>query len=48
MKQECMKELTSFDELRKTVASWEWLFMRALIFLKDATTDIGTIEWQKY
>jgi hypothetical protein len=23
MKQECMKELTSFDELRKTVASWE-------------------------
>lgn len=48
LKQDCMKTLTSFDEFRKTAASWEWLLIRALIFLKDATTDIGTIKQQKY
>ena len=47
LKQDCMKTLTSFDEFRKTAASWEWLLIRALIFLKDATTDIGTIKQQK-
>jgi hypothetical protein len=36
-------KLTSFDEFLKTFASWEWLVMRALILLKDATTDIGTV-----
>jgi hypothetical protein len=36
-------KLTSFDEFLKTFASWEWLVMRDLIFLKDATADIGTV-----
>ena len=42
-----MNLLTSFDELRKTVASWALLFIRALIFLNEETTDIGTIQSQK-
>lgn len=35
-------ELTSFDEVRRAEASMELLCTRALIFLKEATTDIGT------
>ena len=42
-----MNLLTSFDELRKTVASWALLFIRALIFLNEETIDIGTIQSQK-
>lgn len=38
-----VEKVTSFDEFFKTFASWVWLVMRDLIFLKDATTDIGTI-----
>jgi hypothetical protein len=35
-------ELTSFDEVRRAEASMELLWTKALIFLKPATTDIGT------
>ena len=42
-----MNLLTSFDELHKAVASWALLFIRALIFLNEETTDIGTIQSQK-
>jgi hypothetical protein len=35
-------ELTSFDEVRRAEASIELLCNKALIFLKEATTDIGT------
>lgn len=38
-----MKKLTSFDEFRRMEASCELLFIAALTFLKEATTDIGTI-----
>ena len=39
--------LTSFVEFRRMVASWELLFTTALTFLKEATTDIGTVLKQK-
>jgi hypothetical protein len=35
-------ELTSFDEVRRAEASIELLCNKDLIFLKEATTDIGT------
>lgn len=41
------EQLTSFEDLRKIVARWEWLFMAALIFLKDATTEIGTASQEE-
>jgi len=40
-------ELTSFDEVRRAEASMELLFTKALIFLKPATTDIGTTLSEK-
>lgn len=36
------KELTSFDDVRRAIASRELLWTRALIFLNAAITDIGT------
>lgn len=39
-----VKGLTSFDEVRRTLASREWLLTMDLIFLKEATTDIGTVQ----
>lgn len=38
----CLKSFTSFVEFLSMLASWELLLTRALIFLKDTTTDIGT------
>jgi hypothetical protein len=40
-------ELTSFDEVRRAEASMELLCTKALIFLKPATTDIGTTLSEK-
>lgn len=37
-------ELTSFDEVWRALASRGGLLTRALIFLKDWTTDIGTAQ----
>jgi hypothetical protein len=35
-------KLTSFDDVRRAEASIALLCIKALIFLKPATTDIGT------
>ena len=45
--QDYIKELTSLYESRRILASWELLVITALIFLKDATTDIGTTHRKK-
>lgn len=38
------KELTSFFEVLNIVESWTLLVTKALIFLNDAITVIGTVE----
>jgi len=41
------RKLTSFDEVRKASASKELLWTKALIFLNDAITVIGTAQKMK-